>query len=369
VPALSAKRITMSETASGATSEYYQHAQIIQGALIFLSACVAILGHMVQSRLNSAAKAKELKDKHVQYLGELDLKQTRTQIELFLGPAAMLAFQQWNTILSSFYKPFAVRLVQGVESSGVKHETIWGKEADPRAIEYWDKSLQFTFPKFLKGEINLIDSFVGLEIEDEIRSNPDLTMSKRYFKTWRYLVRGTCIPLTKLIKVHAQSLSMFPSSEEFRKSFPSVAKAGFLRNLFYIQYVTWVSEWESILEEWDKGDYTYLRPVQSCFPVQIFPYILSQLTKLREKETRLGAVIHKVENREVENKRNVADVEAKEKAEALRKEKEKADREANEKSQSTNAPDSRGQPSEKGKYVAAGVATGGTLLSALVIDK
>ena len=44
----------------GVTNEYYQHAQIIQGALIFLSACVAVVGHIVQSNLR-AKERKELR--------------------------------------------------------------------------------------------------------------------------------------------------------------------------------------------------------------------------------------------------------------------------------------------------------------------
>ena len=76
----------------GPSNEYYQHAQIIQGVLIFLSACVAVVGHIVQSNLRAKERKQELRNKHEQYLRENDLKNTREQIEMFIGPAYMLSF-------------------------------------------------------------------------------------------------------------------------------------------------------------------------------------------------------------------------------------------------------------------------------------
>ena len=51
-----------------------------------------------------------------------------------------------------------------------------------------------------------------------------------------------------------------------------------------------------IQDEWVNEDYTNLRPIHAGFPTQLFIYFNTQITELREKETRLGAVVHQVQS-------------------------------------------------------------------------
>ena len=288
------RTVIMSE---GATNEYYQHAQIIQGALIFLSACVAVVGHIVQSNLRAKERKEELRNKHEQYLRQNDLKNTREQIEMFMGPAYMLSFELWFSILTSFYRRKVARMVQGIKEGEPSPDSIFGKEVDPRAITHWEESQGFNFGNFLAGHGNLLEGFVGPEIEAEIRADPKSTVGRNYLKACRRIVLDYALPLRDLLLKHAQSKSNYTTKEKFKKHNPGVSSAAFGRNLFYLQFIAWADEFRAIItEEWSVGDYTNLRPVMSSYPMQIFRYFTSQITALREKETKIGAVIHQVQS-------------------------------------------------------------------------
>ena len=291
----------------GPSNEYYQHAQIIQGVLIFLSACVAVVGHIVQSNLRAKERKQELRNKHAQYLRENDLKNTREQIEMFIGPAYMLSFELWFTILASFYRRKVARLVQGIKEGEPFPDSIFGKEVDPRVVTYWEENQGFNFGNFLKGHGNLLASFVGPEIEAEIRADPKAELAKNYMKACRRMVLKYALPLRDLLMKYGQSKSNYTTKETFKLQNPGVSSAAFGRNLFYLQFIAWADEFHAIItKEWSVEDYTNLRPAMSYYPIQIFRYLTSQITALREKETKIGAVIHKVQSEKDGIKQSIA---------------------------------------------------------------
>ena len=71
-------------------SAYLQHAQIIQGVLILVSAIVGVTGYVVQARLRARERVRELEDQHQQHLRKLQLERCREQVRSFLGPAVSL---------------------------------------------------------------------------------------------------------------------------------------------------------------------------------------------------------------------------------------------------------------------------------------
>ena len=102
------------------------------------------------------------------------------------------------------------------------------------------------------------------------------------------------VPLAELVQSHGQVLSQFPTVDEFKSRFPCTASSGWLRNTFYNQFVNWAHEFVGIVEAWDRGDYSLMFPQDSVYPAQLTPYLISQLTKLRKKETSLGSADHQV---------------------------------------------------------------------------
>ena len=96
---------------------------------------------------------------------------------------------------------------------------------------------------------------------------------------------------------YGQSKSNYTTKETFKKQNPGVSSAAFGRNLIYLQFIAWADECDAIITiEWSVDDYTNLRPAMSHYPIQIFRYFSSQITALRERETKLGAVIHQVQS-------------------------------------------------------------------------
>ena len=97
------------------------------------------------------------------------------------------------------------------------------------------------------------------------------------------------MPFVELIQKHGGHLSQFPTPEDFKTKFPCSAKDGWLRNSYYLQTMRWTHEFCDILKEWERGNFTIMFPKLACYPCQITPFILMQITSLREQETKLGA--------------------------------------------------------------------------------
>ena len=159
------------------------------------------------------------------------------------------------------------------------------------------------FPGMMKGTWNGVNSFVGIEVENEIRAEPDSKLARFYFQFCRRVVKRYCAPLRDMFMQYCQTLDVRQSVDEFKKHYPVLKGAGWMRNLLYIDFIEWVNCFEEIFLAWDAGNYDVLFPQEVCYPLQITSLMTYQLTALREKETELGTGQHKVLSNNAEEDR------------------------------------------------------------------
>jgi hypothetical protein len=253
---------------------------IVQGTLIFLSAVVAIFGFLVKGRLERKQRERENELQYSQHVRRLRVERIREQMKTFLGPASMLTMELW----SSFW--------------GVVPSTL-NDLADGRIVAY-HRDIDFTFPRFMTAQINDMQSWVGPDVEQEMSAHPNTTLAKTYRILMRRLVTTCAVPLAELLKQHAGHLSQFSSIDEFKVKYPVSKGDGWGRNSYYLMFMRWTHEFEDIVREWDREEYAHMFPYLSSFPCQITPYLLGQVTELRELETKFGSASHKTQTWEDE---------------------------------------------------------------------
>jgi hypothetical protein len=145
-------------------ADIYSYSQIIQGILILLSSAVAVAGYIVQSRL----REKELKR-------QLKLDRVRQQLSEFVGPCSVLS----NCFWLSYWRLFADRS---------KFKMFAGSTTDERCfmpsslsldvlaggrIQKYYTDIGFTVKALIDGSFNALESWVGPDVENEMRSNPN----------------------------------------------------------------------------------------------------------------------------------------------------------------------------------------------------
>ena len=275
---------------------------IVQGSLIFLSAIVALLGYSIQAKLKKKERRHEIEEKHRDYLRKAELDLLRVKLRTFVGPATQLALSSWNSIWRNCFNGDSLGSMgaQELHGAGVPLVNLNSLAGGDRVHKYWNDTIEkggmgFSFfPGIMKGTWNGIPSFVGQEIENEIRATPDSKLSRFYFRFCRRVVKRYCAPLRDMFLKHCQTLDVRQSAEEFKSDFPVLKNAGWMRNLLYIDMIEWVNCFEEIFLEWDAGNYDLLFPPEVCYPLQITRLMTNQLTALREKETKLGTAQHRV---------------------------------------------------------------------------
>ena len=153
----------------------------------------------------------------------------------------------------------------------------------------------------MKGEFNGITSLVGPTVEES--SSAAAGAWPPLFTVCRRMVNAYAVPLRNLLNIHCQTIDMRPSVEAFKETFPVMSKAGWLRNLMYLDFIEWTNSFQEILKSWDAGNYTLLWPAECDYPLQITRYMTNQLTEIREKETALGTAAHKLFENHLEDER------------------------------------------------------------------
>lgn len=281
---------------------------IVQGALILLSALVAVAGYFVQGRIRKKERKRESEQRHLDYLRQGELELLRTKLREFVGPAAHLGMCAWNVMWKQCFSTAMTTAMGAQEEQKRPIRTLNSLAGGDRVHKFWNTpgkegGLGFTFPKMMQGKFNAITSLVGPTVEQEIRDAPDSKLAKHYFQVCRRLVRKYCAPLRDLVVTHAQTLDARPSAEKFKDQYPVLKGAGWLRNYCYMEFVEWAHEFEEILDQWDGGCYESLWPTATDFPMQIVNYLTNQLTHIRETETKLGAARHQVMNDADDQKR------------------------------------------------------------------
>ena len=252
---------------------------VVQGVLIFLASVVGVFGFIVKGRIERKAQNRANEVQHQQHLRRLNLERIRLQISMFIGPACQHSMILWSQFWTS--------TLTGDQ------DTTFDKLSNGLVSEYYT-SVNFSFQSFMRGKINGMKSWVGPKAEQAMRDNPNSLLAVTYRRVLTRLVRRSAVPLSELIEKHGQVLSQFPTADEFKKRWPCSAEDGWLRNAFYNSFVNWTHEFVDIIKSWQAGNYALLFPQHAVYPSQLTPYLISQLTKLRKKETDLGSADHKV---------------------------------------------------------------------------
>ena len=114
---------------------------IVQGTLIFLSACIGVLGFLVKGTLERKQKVRDSNLAIDRHLSELKLTRIRQQQAIFLGPASMHIMELW----SSFWTCIPGTL---------------NKLSDGKVNEYFN-TIGFSFQTFIQGQFCEMESWVG----------------------------------------------------------------------------------------------------------------------------------------------------------------------------------------------------------------
>lgn len=257
---------------------------IIQGTLILLSACVAVIGYYVQARLKSKERARELAEAKASRNTEMRLERLRSKIADFVGPASQ---QLLNTVtgfgyikdkFKEFYPDESKRWQDEREKDGFTTKRMYGG--------HWNKEWTLLGP-YVEKILKRKDASEGLTPEIKLHRNV-------YCMNMRSIVKKFVGPLSEVIQKYGQHLQHWGDKEEYKKRFPCAANNGLLRNLFPTQLCRWHAEFEEILEMWDRDDYSLLYPVCNPFPKLLIIHFMRMLTALRELENEAGIASHAV---------------------------------------------------------------------------
>ena len=256
---------------------------IVQGTLIFLSAIVAVLGYIIQSRLSSRAHSKNLKLAREERHKDAKLLETQHVLNTIVGPV-----QAYVQIGGSMMSSFSVRNSKLIE--GQDGKPISSLAYLPRLLG----SLQ-NMKEMMSGQRLGIETWLLPELIQLIQTAPNGQLAKEYRRTMEKALVEYFIPCADLIKKHLNQFP-FPSRAEFKKAFPAYAKTGQLRKKMLVMFCDWTNSMQLILErEWNEGDYTRCHP-SMLYPFPILPYTIYFLDKLKDQ---ISSMTHKTFNFEV----------------------------------------------------------------------
>ena len=248
-----------------AAEAYKGTASIIQGALIAISAVVALCGYYLKSKLDRKERNRQLA-----------LQQLSKQLDELVGPAQALSY---GGLMAR------INFVQAVAWPGEFGDTF----ADTTNSEHFFfggggklgakcRTLVHNFTS--AGAIQLW-SFVGKEKEDEMLADPEGALAVEYRRFIRRIVRFYYRPLSDLLIQTMNSMPL-PEKGEFKKSYAGATGSVALRKLFFLQCIAWTDEMQCVIEnEWDHGDFRKLWPVSSPFPYKLCQYLAGMLTQLK----------------------------------------------------------------------------------------
>ena len=274
---------------------------IIQGTLIFLSACVAVVGYYVQARLKSKERARELAEAKASRNTEMRLERLRSKISDFVGPVSQ-------------------QLLNTVTALGYMKDKF--KEFYPEEMKKWQDERDeagFSTKRMYGGHWNKEWTLLGPYVESILKRDetsgltPEIKQHREiYCMNMRSILKNFVGPASQIIQKYGQHLQHWGDKEEYKKRFPCAASNGLLRNLFPTQLCRWHAEFEQILGMWDKGDYSLLYPVCNPFPRLVIVHFMRMLTALRELENEAGIASHAVyKDDSGQNRENEKAIEAK----------------------------------------------------------
>lgn len=258
---------------------------VVQGTLIFLSACVGILGFMVQARLNRKAERRRRQEERDERAHDMKLQNIKEKLSLFIGPASALALAgtragiTFKNVAEKFYPDEIKRYRQAQEERG---ETM---------ANYW------------KATWSNMYTLVGKEVEAKMIDDPQCQFAKIYRNLFMAEMKNSWGPLRDLLCKYSGHLMDWQTPDEFKKRWPC-GEPGILRNTFFTRMISFANEGEMMIEQfWKKGDFSIVFPVLNPYPAQISMYLLTMAGRVRQRMVDAGIGTHKTMSDEEEKKR------------------------------------------------------------------
>ena len=276
-------------------------AQVIQGTLIFLAACVGVVGYLVQARLKARSHADELRRLHASELRRLELERVREKLDTCLGPLQMSLSEALNLLLTTVMPMKVATLTYGSQRESAMHHHHLDQLTNGKISKYYAEYFTMDIAEYLvRGERNLVPSFVGPEVEAMIRENPDGEIADIYFTTCRRILT-VFKRASDIINKYAGHLFQLQQLETYRAEWSACATAIQSRFLMPSQIMTFTTEMQDIVErKWAQGDYSVLYPRVNKFPMGGILYCMKQAIAIRQREKQLGLADHaKFEVKEV----------------------------------------------------------------------
>lgn len=268
-------------------------AQILQGTLILLAAAVGVGGYLVQSRLKAKARAEEHRQSHSAELRRLELARVREKLDTFAGPLQISLSELTNLLFTTFIPTTARTLVFGSQRECEMHSHHLDQLTGGKVTEFFAEHSTLDVTEFLiRGERNLLPSFVGPEVESMVREHPESEIADVYFTTCRRILT-VCRRASDLINRYAGHLFQLQTMEKYLADWPACRGAIQSRFLMLSQIMTFTTELADIVErKWAKGDYSLLYPRLNKFPLGGIMYCMKQAIAIRARETELGLEKH-----------------------------------------------------------------------------
>ena len=265
---------------------YLRHAQIIQGVLIFLSACVGVTGYAVQARLRARERLEEVR-----------LERTRLQISEFVGPLSQLVFNFAAVLMMQLVPKHLIAKSGFTGTHIVTRKNFYDLAGETMERHNKTHDGGWDTMKLMRGGSNiLMNTFVGFELEDLMSKKPRGEIAQAYMRFIRQAIKNYGIPASELIQRYGQTLQERPSLEFFKEKYPQAGKSPMARNLFYTMFLEWVFAFQRIIEDWDRDDFSIMYPQHVLCPIShLNSYLMHQLTELRKKEEALGSMDHNTE--------------------------------------------------------------------------
>ena len=257
-------------------NEYLQHAQIIQGVLIFLSACTAVVGYVVQSRLAQAAHKRELEIARRERHMDAKLANMRQLLTTYVGPMQSLLQAAQNAMWTL-----------GISLAGADGLMDY-------ALEYFGGSKELMIKSFKNEVMTMVaQPFLLERFVEEIKAKPLGAMATAYRSTMTVALQRYFLPAAELISTHLNDLP-FPSRDDFKKKFPELKTNPQLRKVLLLQLANWVHVMKNIVDnEWAHGDYSHVFPPHLKYPNGAINYLIWMMDSLKD---RIAAATSHVES-------------------------------------------------------------------------
>ena len=190
----------------------------------------------------------------------LKLHRVREKLDICLGPLQMSLSEVVNLLTTAFMPMKVATLIYGSQRVSVMQHHHLDQLTNGEIRKYYAECFTLDLGEYLvRGERNLLPSFVGPEVEAMIRENPDSEIADIYFGTCRRLLVAYK-RVSSIIYNYAGHLFQLQTLETYKKEWPSCVAAVLSRFLMPCQIMTFTSKMEDIAQrKWElQSDYSVL---------------------------------------------------------------------------------------------------------------